>query len=177
MLITKRESISENLGCSMPLTQFDDAAEAHAREIFTYYQNHDIILNESFDDVIWKASNEATNITIPLSTFLSDDNAEILNWIGVDLEKYATYVKTYIPFKFGDITLRTIQALTKTLILLPRMSVNDAAKLTKNTDNIAEFLSLLPGGTIERDSVIEKLNEYTAMWRYRSYGTDSRRVL
>jgi hypothetical protein len=159
----------------MPITQLDDVAVAHARKIFADYRGRGVILDGSFDDSVWKLSNEALNVTLPLLSFESDDNSDY-DWLGIAADKYTECVKTYISLKLGDLALPTLRMLVKVLASLPNMTAGDAASLTKNAAHIAEFLSLLPGGTIERDLVEEALEERVQAYRHSS-GADSRRVL
>lgn len=159
----------------MPITQLNDATVAHSREIFADYRRRGVILGGSFDDSTWKMSNETINVKLSLLSFESDGNA-VHNWIGISAEKYTECVKAYISLKFGDLTLPTLQGLAKTLAALPNTTAGDAASLTKNAAHIAEFLSLLPGGTIERDYVEETLGERVQAYRHNS-GADARRVL
>ena len=175
MLIAQREKSAERLGRSLPITQLDDAAIAHARDVFADYRRHGIILNGSFDDPEWKMSNETLNVTLALLSFENDGGA-FQEWLDIPEEQYSTYVKAYIALRFGDYTLLTLQNLTKTLASLPYMLADEAVALTKNAAHFAEFLSLLPGGTIERDWIEETLEERVQKYR-RDPGVDSRRVL
>jgi hypothetical protein len=175
MLIVQREKSTERLGRLLPITQLDDAAIDQAREIFTDYRRRGIILNGSFDDPVWRMSNETNNVKLSLLSFESDGNAS-RDWLGVSTNKYTECVKAYISLKFGDFQLLTLQVLAKTLSTLPNMIAGEAALLTKNAARIAEFLSLLPGEAIERDCVGETLTERAQAYRKAS-GVNCRRVL
>lgn len=148
---------------------------AQARGVFADYQARGVILNESFDDSTWKTSNETINATLALLSF-ENNSGVFQEWLGIPEVEYAAYVKAYIALKFGDYALLTLQVLTKTLASLPYMLVDEAAALTKNAAHIAEFLSLLPGSTAERDWIEETLEERVQKYRHNS-GADRRRVL
>jgi len=124
---------------------------------------------------MWKVSNETVNITFSLLSFESDGN-NVQDWLGIPANKYTVCIKAYISLKLGDLALRTLQGLAKTLAALPYMTAEDAASLTKNAAYITEFLSLLPGGTIDRDWVEETLEECVQAYR-RNTGAGGRRVL
>jgi len=153
----------------------DDAAIAHAREIFTEYHRRGIILNESFDDPTWKLSNETLNVTLALLSF-ENGGSVVQEWLDVPEKRYLECVKAYIALKLGERTLTAFRGLTKTLVSLQYVNADSAAALTKNASYVAEFLSLLPGGTIERDCVEEALCERVKAYN-RNSGAESRRVL
>jgi hypothetical protein len=175
MLIAEREKLAERLGRSLPITQLDEAAMAHARDIFSDYSRRGIILNGSYDDPAWKLSNETLNVTLALLSFEHNGSA-VAEWLDMPEERYVAYAKAYIALKLGSLILPTLQGLTNTLASLPYMAAEDAAALTKNAAHIAEFLSLLPGGTVERDWIEETLEKRVQAYRGDS-GAEGRRVL
>lgn len=155
----------------LPVSQLDNAAIAHAREIFADYSERGVILGSSFDDPEWKMSNEAANVTFALPSLTEEPN-----WIGIPQQQYTDCIKAYIVLKLGDLALSTLQNLTKSLASLMVNTADYAAGLTHDVTHITELLSLLPGDSLERDWVAETLEERVRAYRHSS-GVNSQRVL
>lgn len=161
----------------MPVVKLDDMAMARARTIFTDYRERGIILDSLFDNPEWKLSDETANVTFALLSFAdSGGDSDIQGWLGIGRQQYTDCLKAYIVLKFGDFRLDTLRAITKTLAALPYSPAEDAAGIAHNAAHIAEFLSLLPGESPDRDWVEESLDERVRIYQLSS-GARCRRVL
>lgn len=172
----KREKSAKGLGRAIPLLQLDTAAVIRARSIFDDYRSRGIILGNSFDDPEWRLSNEASNVTLTTLSFGDSAETEPQDWLGVDPIRYAACLKAYIVLKFGNFALTSLRSITNALSALPNRTADEASGITHNAAHIAEFLSLLPNATPERDEVEAILDERVQAYK-QSRGVTSRRVL
>ena len=139
----------------MVIRQLSADVLEHAKRIFSDYKARGIILNNSFDDDVWKISDE--KCTTKLMSF--DLKCQTLSsWIGCSAKSYYACVKVYIAFNFGELAPFTLQDISRELL---RISFADASEAVtaKYPNHMAAFLQLLPGGSAERDWVIEQLSE------------------
>jgi hypothetical protein len=176
MLIAQYGKSAVNLGRSLPIVKLDAAAIAHARAIFTDYRKRGIVLDSLFENPEWKLSDETTNVTLVLLSFADGGGSDIQDWIGIGRQQYTDCLKAYTVLKFGDFRLDTIRGITKTLAALPYCTPEGAAGIAHNAAHIAEFLSLLPEDSPDRDWVEESLDERVRTYRIGS-GIRCRRVL
>ena len=133
-------------------------------------------MDSFFENPEWKLSNETSNVTFALLSFKDDVDPNIQDWLGIGRQQYTNCLKAYIVLKLGDFRLNTLRSITKTLAALPYRTVEDAAGITHGAAHIAEFLSLLPGDSPDRDLVEESLDERVQTYRISS-GVRCRRVL
>ena len=158
MLTTAYEKLDGNYGRWSVVREVDEAVLCRAREIFSNYKQRGIILNDSFDDPAWKFTNQVQNVGLTLIPFEGHFHRDI-GWIGCDHRCYQDSVKAYIAFSLGEIDLSTLRELSKTLISLAGSSSEEAAASSEYMQHIINLLQILPGGSEDRDWVIETLEE------------------
>jgi hypothetical protein len=82
-----------------------------------------------------------------------------LKWLDCDLRCFQDCVKAYIALNLGQISLTTLQNVSRALNKIAGMTCETAAASTEYMNHIVDFLQIMPGGNEERDYVIESLEE------------------
>jgi len=159
MLIAMREETGGNYGRSMIVREIDGDNLRRAKEIFKDYKERGIILDGDFDDPEWKLTNQIKNVGLTLLTFEGGFHKNAMAWIGCGYRCYQDCVKAYIAFNLGEVTLETLQEITRAFNKLAAMTSDEAAASTEYLNHIACLLQIIPGGNEERDYVIEALEE------------------
>ena len=142
---------------SLMADEFNGEALERARIIFNEYKARGILLNRSFDDDTWRITDEKHTAT--LMRFDGSDG-NIAPWIGCTMPEFRKYVKVFLAFKLGDLSMAFLQEIAKYLLSITGMDEADMNTPTDYSIHVAEFLQLLPGGCAERDRVIELLSEH-----------------
>jgi len=155
-MVALREESAGNYTRSVIVRSLNEDAVRHARRIFAEYKLRGVMVNDCFDDDVWRISDEKS--TAKLMNFSLRGNA-MAPWLESGEEEYRLCVKAYIAFSLGEFAPFTLQDVSRHLFRLPSMDAGDAAAAVKYYGQIAAFLRLLPGGSIERDWVIEQLSE------------------
>lgn len=122
-------------------------------------KNCGVILNEDFDDAVWRLSDQTKNIGLKLFSFECDYNKNAMTWIGCDYYCYQNCIKAYISFNLGEIGLSTLQDISHALSHLAEKTIEDAIGSNKYINHITGLLQIIPGGSEKRDYVIEALEE------------------
>ena len=143
----------------MPIRELDSAALQMAKNIFADYKQRGIIINGNFGDMSWTLSNEASTVGLTLLTFDGGVKKTAMSWIGCTYRQFITSVKTYIILNLGEMSLATLQELTRFFNRLAVTKSEDVTDLVEYGRHIAYLLQLIPGGNERRDAVIEDLEE------------------
>jgi len=143
----------------MPIRELDGAALQMAKDIFDDYKQRGIIINGSFEDMSWTLSNEARTVGLTLLTFEGGAKKTAMSWIGCTYRQFITCVKAYIVLNLGEMSLATLQELTRFFNRLAVTESEDVTGLIEYGRHIAYLLQLIPGGNERRDAVIEDLEE------------------
>ena len=160
----------------MPIREFDGMALNRAKEIFENYKQRGVIVSGEFDDMLWTLSNEAQNVGLTMLTFEGRAKKTAMDWIGCTYRQYVIYVKAYIVFSLGELSLATLQELTRFLNRLAVSSNDEAAGLFEYAAHIVALLQLIPGGNEQRDAVIEELEEKMEQRSWRKRKGNQRRL-
>jgi hypothetical protein len=157
-LTALRETIDADYSRHMPIHEIDESMLHRAREIFDDYKRRGVVVSGRFDDMSWTLTDEATNVGVTLLTFEGGMKEANMALIGCTHRQYLLCAKAYIVFCFGEISLRTIQNMSRAL---NRFSVDMDMDVGKNAGHIAALLRLIPGGNADRDAIIDELDEKT----------------
>jgi hypothetical protein len=157
-LIAYKEEFIGGLSRYMPVREFDGATIRRAKAIFDDYKQRGVIVSGGFEDMSWKLSDEARKVGLTLLTF-EGGSKTAMSWIGCTYARYVMYVKTYIVLNLGEISLATLQELTRHFNRLAVATVDEAVKMTEHAAHLAAFLQLIPGNNEQRDAVISELEE------------------
>ncbi len=159
MLATAYEKIDDRYGRWTVVREFDDATILKAREIFAFYKQQGVIVNESFDDAVWSLSNQTRNVGLTMIPFEGHYYMNAIEWIGCSYHSYRDCIKTYIALNLGEIGLSTLQELSKKFVSLADKTAAEAMASNEYVNHILALLQLIPGGCEERDSVVEALED------------------
>ena len=159
MLATAYEKMDGNYGRWSVIREIDGETFQRAREIFSSYKKQGVVLNESFDEDIWRLTNQATNVNISLHGFEGAFHKKTMGWIGCSYRYFLNCVKAYITFNLGELSLSVLQELARTLASLAGKTSEEAAMSIEHLDHVIRLLQIIPGGCEERDCVIEALEE------------------
>jgi hypothetical protein len=159
-----------NYGRTLIVDEFGDDVIEHARNVFDEYKSRGVLLNNSFDDDVWRVYDEKQ--TTGLMRF---QIGAIPDWIGCSAAEYRAYVKSYITLQFGGLSPFTLQNLARELLRLTEQDFLWTEIANDSAYHIGEFLQLLPNGGAERDGVIERFSEQASAKR--TSGKGQQRVL
>jgi len=151
-----REKTSGNYSRSMPVYEINDETLEYARCIFEEYHKKGILLNDSFDDDVWKITDEKSVSSLMLFKL---DSAQIKPWLGCAASEFRKYVKAFVAFNLGEAAVFTLQGASRDLLRLAGKTSEEAAAVTKNLNHIVSFLQIIPDCGMERDWVIERLSD------------------
>jgi hypothetical protein len=143
----------------MVVREVDKETMSRARNIFNDYKNRGVILNNSFDDPLWKLSNQVRAVSLTMISFEGTFHKNAKGWIGCSYRCFSDSVRAYIALNFGKIGLHTLQDISKALNSIAGMTTEEAAACTENLNHVTDFLHIIPGGSLERDYVIDSLEE------------------
>ena len=158
-LITAQEKTNSGYSRQMPIRELDGAALQMAKNIFADYKQRGITINGSFEDMSWTLSNEARTVGLTLLTFDGGVKKTAMSWIGCTYRQFITSVKAYIVLNLGEMSLATLQELTRFFNRLAITKSEAVTDLVEYGRHIAYLLQLIPGGNERRDAVIEDLEE------------------
>ncbi len=154
--------------CYSTVEDFDysiDEAEIKAREIFKTARKDRVILNNSFDDVVWEIDNQVK--TLSLTFDLSDLQLNnIKEYLDVSNEQYVLAIKIgvtfYLYYRVAISIPKMVRDCQKLICLIPSLLNGETEQLSKfNCTFAADVLALLqPTPVIEE--LIDILNEYEA---------------
>ena len=158
-LISYQEKIDDDYSRFMPIREFNNATLRRAKEIFSEYRQRGVIINGDFEGNSWTFSNEVKKIGLVLLTFEGDAKKAGMKWIGCSYTKYVQYVKAYLVFNLGEISLETMQELNRFFKSLAVATSNEAVQMLDYAHHAVSLLQLIPGSNEERDAVIETLED------------------
>ena len=165
MLITAYEKMVGNYGRWSVVREIDAETLRRARDIFENYRQRGVILNDSFDDPSWTLSDQTRNVGLTLIPFEGHFHKSAMKWIGCDHRCYQECIKAYIAFNLGEMGLSTLRELCNVFIALANKTCEEAADSKEYVNHIMGLLQIIPGGSEERDYVIEALEERSTRQR------------
>ena len=172
-MIALREESVGNYSRVLSIRELSPDVLLLARRKFSEYRMRGVMLNSGFDDDNWKISDEKRTTKL---MWLDWHNGTVSPWIDCNARDYLTCAKVYIVFNLGEFVPFTLQDIARELLKLQTVDAADAAVSERYPNHIAAFLRLLPGGSCERDWVIEQLSERESK-AYQSDGKGAKRVL
>jgi len=162
MLTAAYEKMAGNYGRWTVVREIDRETLNRAMDIFEDYKKRGVIINDHWADNTWSLSNQTRNVGLTLFTFQGDYRRNLKTWIGCDYRCYQDCVKAYIVFNFGEIGLSALQNIANSFINLAGKTSEEAADIAENINHVAGLLQIIPGGSEEKDWVIEELTEKLA---------------
>lgn len=174
MLMAAYEKMDGNYGRWAFVSEIDDETLDRATGIFNDYKKRGIILNGNWSDTSWRLTDQIKDVGLLLITFEGHDCKNAMAWIGCNHDCYQDCVKAYIVFHLGEMSLPTLRAVTNALIALTEKTSEEAAEMTEHINHIVGLLKIIPGGSDERDWVIETLEEKAERSRHYHKGNKRR---
>ncbi len=134
----------------LPVKIINKESEKKARAIFKSYVNSGVIYDSSFDDDIWRVTDDYSRKSL---RFMPDEflyRRFYEKYIGLSFGEFVLAMKTYTMFSFGDLVLNTIQTLINEIERVMGVDpeeLPDSAVLHGVTmpQRLSEFFSILPG--------------------------------
>ena len=172
MLTAAYEKMDGNYGRWTVIREINHEILNRAVDIFNEYKERGIILNDNWNDTSWTLTNQIKNVGLTLIDF---NGKNIMPWIGCDYRCYQDCVKAYIAFNLGELSLSSLREITNTLTALAGKTSEEAILANEHINHINGLLQIIPGGSDERDFVIETLTEKAE--RSRNHKTGNQRRL
>ena len=141
----------------MALTAVTDRETAEARRLFEKARDTGVILNASFDDSVWKLTDEVHTCSI---RFLPREEAWEAGggtWMGIGREAFVTYMKVFLVFSMGSLALISLRERASAVMDLASCSLKDLEERPFPLSALL-FTELLPPSP-ERDAAAESLDD------------------
>lgn len=172
-MIALREESTGNYHRAFVVRELNDEVLQRAKHAFAQYKLRGIIRNNDFDDNLWKICDEKSTKTLMR---FNQQLQKIVPWVDCSIKEYRLCVKVYIALHFGELAPHTLQEIAREFFKLSSIGITEAAASDRYPNHVEAFLRLLPGGSSERDWVIEQLSERKSnIWR--QDGKNRQRVL
>jgi len=162
MLTGSYEKMDGNYGRRAVVHEINETVLEHAKEIFDDYKNRGVILNDGFDDNIWKLSDQTKNVGLTMIAFEETRHSTEAGWIGCAYRRYVDCVKTYITLNLGEIGLSSLREIAKIFGDIANRTIEEVTAVSEYINHVIELLQIIPGGNAARDYVIEALEEKMA---------------
>jgi integrase len=162
MLTGSYEKMDGNYGRWAVVREIDKAVLERAKDIFTDYKNRGVILNGSFNDNIWRLSDQTKSVGLIMIAFEETQNGAATDWLGCSLGRYADCVKAYIALNLGEISLFSLREIAKIFADIPKRRIEEVIDIPEYIAHVTGLLQIIPGGNAARDYVIEALEEKMA---------------
>lgn len=148
-------------GClkQLEILEVDNEILRKAQETFVNYKNRKVILNDNFKDSVWNLSNEKRHYKMDFTFSEEEFKNNGGKWAGCSYKCYVECIKAYLVFSLGRLELASICAICNVLKRMMGYSQNNILDLVKYINHIVSFLKILPNSTLERDYVIEILED------------------
>ena len=148
---------------TMALTAVTDRETAAARRLFERARDTGVILNASFDDSVWKLTDEVHTCSI---RFLPREEAWEAGggtWMGIGREAFMKYMKVFLVFSMGSLALISLRERASAVMDLASCSLKDLEERSLPLSALL-FTELLPPSP-ERDTAAESLDDLSLPFR------------
>lgn len=143
-----------------PIEDITDISINQAERLFFVYKEKKIITDGVFSDDKWFMSDEYANYTLDFNINF-DDYKEFGNFIGISIDDFKVYLKTFVISCMGSYVIGTIRTFIyhiKRFITYPLQDlekINDVSFLV-SLPHIVDFISILPknGRDKQFDSIL-----------------------
>lgn len=174
MLMAAYEKMDGNYGRWTAVREIDEETLNRAMDIFNGYKERGIILNNDWSDASWALSDQVKNVGLTLIAFEGHFYKNARNWIGCSYHCYQDCVKAYIAFNLGETGLSSLRDIAGIFVRLAGRTSEEAAGMSEHIKHIVGLLQIIPGGSEERDWVIEMLEEKLERCQNRRKGNKRR---
>ena len=164
----------------LSILYFDETTIQEAEKRFLSYKDKRVILAGSFDDDIWRTSDEYANHELDFNID-KEDFEKIGNKLNIGLKEFKKVLKTYIISQFGVLVIGTMQSMLFCIKkLIKNYSKKNKALLDETTfyhmGRIQEFFSMLPIEGREKgiEDIINEFEDAEEKFRVKDYQTNQR---
>lgn len=146
------------------ITRLDDETIKSARANYTRFRMKGVIHGGVYDDDVWYLSDDLRNSTISFGIDEVAYSKGAVRWTECTYECYRDSVKAYIALNLGTYARSTLMTVMNLFRKAAAMDYEMMMELDEDEkSHILNFLKLLPGGGVIRDSVIDDLEELVRM--------------
>ncbi|SMQ81651.1 hypothetical protein SAMN05444673_4430 [Bacillus sp. OV166] len=152
MLLVQRKTNIEGF-YTTEIIDFDSNWIEKAKKEFIYFKEKGVILNNSFDDLTWKLTNEVENLSLKFdfSEVLFQKQISKNKREMMDFEEFVYCIKAYFVFKLNSQNIGTIQhtlnilrdVMEKTEYFNPKKVNKISESLNSKTHSSTSFVSIL----------------------------------
>lgn len=160
------------------IPSFSEETTKQAMSIFLSYKKAEVIIEGDFDSTRWRVTDEYARMVLDFEIDSNDFNLSI----GVPLNTFVLYLKTYVLCQLGNLVLGTLQSIVGDVKKIVKYKMNQLSKISKNDsltfiNRLSEFFSLIPCGDHEKEllSIIEHLEDLDE--KNRASNTNNQREL
>lgn len=159
----------------------DEDSIREAKNIFRDYKRKEVILEGSFEEDIWRCSNEYEHINFYFNFDLFRYKRFYEPVLGIDSNNIKYYLKVYILFHMGALQLHTLQNIIRDIIQILQTPPGEIYALNDNVKiyqpyYIIDFLNILPTALDEEafDELSESLDSLTESLYEKDAGSNQR---
>lgn len=167
----------------LALQNMDEVCLKKAQDLFEEYKHSGIIRSGQFSDKTWHFTDEYSNPSIHFNVpkFGYKKNYEKI--LGLSINDFTDYLKTYVMFTMGDIVLYTIRDVINDIKRLMENEPEELYALSEtffmqHPSRVIDFFSMLPeAADTEKMEHLLSVLDNIADWRYSLNDSDKRRQL
>lgn len=149
------------------ITRLDDETIKSARANYARFRLKGVIHGGVYDDDTWYLSDDLRNSTISFGIDEAAYSKGAVRWTECTYECYRDSVKAYIALNLGTYARSTLMIVMNLFRKAAAMDYEMMMELDEDEkSHILNFLKLLPGGGVIRDSVIDDLEEFSYSKNY-----------
>lgn len=142
------------------LTALDDTAIILSKQRFESLREKNVILNDSFEDMVWVMTNEVVTLQLDFSNGIDEILFEHVcrEKLGITLQQYQLSIKVFVTAYFGA----SISALQQIVcgckhILNYASGKCSLSRLAKNASFLSDFVETLPSNTPYWEHLVDSI--------------------
>ena len=152
----------------LSVDEIDKADVNRARDIFNEYKNNGVIINESFDNDVWKMTDEYENVGIYYDVSEFEYRRFYEHILEIPYSEIRTYLKVFVAFIMGKTALKSIQTIINDIKRIlttdpEEIYAENASLVITSPSQVEDFFSILPNESDELNRLIDALDFYIAV--------------
>jgi len=139
----------------------------------------DMFTNKKYlhpNDPVWKLCNQVKTVNLATVALESTFHKTTRRWIGCSYRCYTDSARAYIALNLGKVSLHTLRDISRVLNAVAGMTMDETAACVEYLNHIIDFLCIIPGGSMERDYVIDTLEERLEQTIWKREGNAQRQL-
>lgn len=150
----------------LPVEVLDKFQVNKAKKCFEEYKENGVIKDGDFNNDVWTLTNQILERKLRFDIEPDEYKSGAGSWIGISRRQFREAAKTYICLSFGESNISHLVSIANQLRALGTLKVNECNGFTGDIIHVISFLKLLPGESVKRDVVIEKIEDEYQMLRW-----------